>query len=434
MMNQNIKNHRLFWLFLVATALSSNWNQKTTVGQELIDLTHFTRDSITEVKFFLTEVWSRDANARRRAEERFADLSEPARAIVLAYVANRLHDSQPREALAAMNRAIDRDPQFLDGLLIRAHLNLRLRNFDQALVDLRSAVRLSGSIELNDDLKEIMFYRIGRMIGFLEGPVSHRANQDLLNSLSNEVPNFANDQQIAEMKRGINEVLEIFAELIQQVDQRFEQELETQAQINVNLEQTLTQENQNLQQASALLTDQIDQVRNAAIQREAQLSAQFAPIESNLYSLERQMATARIDLSFLYTELAFAQTAPIICPITLQLLRDRIRLAELNLFSIRNSYAMASNQLAGLQAQLQQLQFQTQQQIQGLNQELRQASVRMNRNQRQLARIAGGPEIEPRKREAILNRSDALSTYVTLTPSAIRQDLLDYILELAKNQ
>lgn len=428
------ENHRFLGLFLIVVLTCTHLNPLAGRGQELVDLAHFTQDSIPQVNLFLNELWSRDASARNRIEQAFADIANPSHATALAYVANRLHDNQPRVALSTLDRLINRDPQFLDGLLIRAHLNLRLRNFDQALIDLRSVVRLLSRVELTDEQKNQVFYRIGRMVGFLEGPVSHRANQDLLNSLSEEVTRFANDRQRLELHKGLGEVREIYVDLMKQIEQRFDEELETQARINVNLEQNLNQENQNLQQTLVLLNEQALQVRNEANQHEARLSAQFAPLETNLYSLERQMAAARVDLSFLYTELAIAQTAPVICHITLQLIRDRIRVAELNLLSIRNSYAMASGQLAGLQAQLQQLQFQTQQQVQGLNQEIRQASGRINRNQRQLARIAGGPEIDAQKREAILNRSNALSTYVTLTPSAIRQDLLDHILRLEKNQ
>lgn len=431
-MNLRDKIYRSFWFSLILAATFFSSHKKSSWGQELIDLSHFTADSIPAVKNLLTELWSKELSARNQSNQTFAEMDRPSQATVLAFVANRLNDNQPREALAALDQSIHRDPQFLDGLLIRAHLNLRLRNFDQALVDLRSIVRLMDKVELNDVQKNAVFYRIGRMVGFLEGPVSHRVNQDLLNRLSNEIPNFAGNQQFLEIRKGVDEVLQIYAQMVEQVDQRFEVEIEAQARVNENLQQNLTEENQNLQQVLTAITDQMAQVRNEANQREAQLSAQFAPIEANLYNLERQMAAAQLDLSFLYTELAIAQSAPVICHITLRLLRDRIRVADLNLLSIRNSFAVATGQLNSLQVQIQQVQLQAQQQLQNLNREMKQASGKMNRNQRQLTRIAGGPAIDPQRREAILNRTNALSTYIQLTPSAIRQDLLDHISKLEK--
>jgi len=394
-------------------------------GQELIAPPEITPQCQSVVKNLLIDLWDRDLVSRGQAEQLYEKTDVKSRGIVLAYVANRLHHGQVREAIAAVQELLIRDTDFLDGLLVRAHLNLRIRDFDQASLDLRGAVRLLAGETFSDAQKEEALYRVGRMIGFLEGPVQHRTNRDLSRITIDEVNKVASPAQLQHFNRGLQEIADLHNQLAQATQGRFERELQAQERADAQIEQSLTVENNNLTQVVAGLAQQMAQVRDQGAQRESQLAAQMVPLEASLYSLEGRLSAARFEVFQLQSELILAQNAPFVCHITIAWIRDRLRLAELNLFSMQNSYAVAVSQINNINLQIQQASLQTQRQLQNLEQERRQATGRMNRNQRQLARIARGPEVAGGKREAMENRLVSLASYIQLPPTAIRQDLLD---------
>lgn len=416
-----------YWLLLVLLSGLVTGCQCQLAGQELIAPPDVSPDSKLVVKSLLVDFWDRTPDVRIRAEQSYSQVEQLSREIVLAYVANRLHAGLVRDAIETLDQWLLQEPACLDSILIRAHLNLRIRDFEQASLDLQKGVRLLNSDDWSEKQREESFYRIGRMVGFLEGPVQHRANRDLLNTMLQEVQQVASPAEAVQFKRGVQQILDLHQQNALATQDRFEKELEIQARSDAQREQSLTQENDQLSRWADGITQQVNQVREQGNQREAQLAAQLGPLESNLYNLDAQVASARMQVFQWHSELVMAQNAPIFCPITDAWIRDRLRLAELNLFSLQNSYNLAAGQVRNINLQIQQNALQTTRQLQGLEAERRQAAGRMTRNQRELARIARGPEIPGGKREGMENRLVSLASYIQLSPAAIRQELLDQL-------
>jgi hypothetical protein len=413
------------WLVLILSAIPVAGGRCPIAGQELIEPPTLSPESQPTVKALLVDYWDKSPEIRTQAEQLYGQVPQWSREIVLAYVANRLHGGLVRDAISSLDQWLLQDPGCLDATLIRAHLNLRVRDFDQAILDLRKGVRLLHADQWSDRQREEAFYRIGRMVGFLEGPVQHRANRDLLTTMMQEVQQIAGPAQAAQFKQGLQEILELHRQNALATGERFERELEIQEKSDAQREQSLTQENDQLARVSDGIVQQISQVREQGNQRESQLAAQLGPLEANLYNLDARVSSARFEVLQLHSELVLAQNALIICPITIGWIRDRLRLAELNLFSLQNSYAVAVGQIRNVNLQIQQNSLQTSRHVQSLEVERKQAAGRMNRNQRELARIARGPEVPGGKREAMENRLVSLASYIQLSPAAIRQDLLD---------
>ncbi len=380
---------------------------------------------------FLTNDWPREPAHRKQSKATYDALELPNTEISIAYLINRLHHFQNREALVLAEKLTANQPKSLDGWLIRAHLDALTDNFDQALIDLRSVKKiLTDTPSLVDQQKLDGYRRSGQLLGYLQGPVKARLNPDLLNTTLDFVTQQSKDEELAALDAGRAEVLQRFDTLLKTQNEKTNQELEKQTTVNANLDVTLTNQNQQLLQSSQQLLARQTQLRTEASQRLADLASRTSPLQSNLASIGIQINAVQNDLQLLYTDLYNAQNVPPGYYSPVRYLTDQIRNREFTMYNLQSNAQATGNQLRALQYQIGQTQADYEAQISQLQQQNKKLESTVLRNQNKLAKIAGGPEIADGKKDAVENRLEALTSYIEIPVDLLRQQMLD----LARNQ
>jgi hypothetical protein len=399
----------------------------TTTAQTLIAPPKVSPDSVAAMKTMLIQMWAPGKENRHQVDALFANTQRKNPELTLAYVANRLHDGRPKDALLALDSATVEHPNFLDGWLLKAHLDVLVDEYDSGLVGLRSAKRAFDEGHATQAQRTEFYQRTGELIGYLQAPVAAGVDQKLLNSTIEQLINRASDPDIATFHAAAETVRDQFSQKVKASQDRLAAELQKQAAVDVQVQTTLANQNQNLMQSEQTLRERLGQLQAEFAQQESQLVSQLSPLQSSAIELENQIQSLQLSLQLLYSDLAIAQNQPLVCPITVRSILDQIQRIESNLFGLQTSHQSFIAQYESVQLQIQSVRNQYQGQISEIQRELKRISGTVARNNSKLGKIAAGPKISSGKKVVETNRVSALSSYIKLPADLLRQDLLDQI-------
>ena len=403
------------------------WQHDSVQGRQLVEELTIADSSVVPIEKLLIEHWQPGRVARAAADKIFADANPKDRAIVLAFTAHRLNDFVKLDYLQPLSDLLNRDPNFLDGWLIRAHLNLFAKEFDRSLMDLRTAGRLIARLDLSDEQRQEIFYQVGRMIGYLQGPVAHWANQDLILAVQDQYRGLAEEKQWERFEQGVVDILTEFQQNVNEANQVLTAEFEQEERKDQVKDQMLTQENETLQIRLGDLNQQLAATSNQFAMQEAQLTGQLSPLQSNLVSIENQIQSMQWQRNRLYTDLFLLQSDPYCPPFSINLVLNQIRSIEFSLAGLHANYRNQLGQINGLQWQLQQLQSQRNSETRAIQSQLRRSARRLSDNQKELARIATGPVIPLRTRKSVQTQVTVLKNYIPYSHDLLRQQILEIL-------
>ena len=380
-------------------------------------------------KRLLKDYWEKESGNRDAASVFWANHKSAANSnsdALLAYVYNRMRHARIREALKAATELNELDPRHVDGWLVRIWLETTTDNFNRALVKMGLLKQeLDLQTNLRPDIRSSILRKLGRLVGFMEGPVNRRVNIDTL------------EQAIATIASKLAPPeLQTFNDERKKVIDRFTQVSATNSQTINNekdrLQRVINVETQNLEQAKrdydqriSQLAPQIDQLRLQADQQISVARQQAEPLEREAVSIDTAIANAQSDLNLLYWDLArFDNVAPRRNPNNVFIWRA-IRNRQLDL---NNLYARADAiaiQLADAVARVRQIEFEYGQRIDALNNEINQLGRAKNRSQKRLNKLAKGPVVASGKLQAMDNRVKSILTYDQFPLEMKRQELLN---------
>ena len=133
------------------------------------------------VQAFLNEYWNRSPQNALASETFYRDLKSPSAIVSVAYAVNRIQQNKTNEAKIVAEKITATFPENLDGWMLKSWLNALEDKFDTSLVSIQSLNRqLLANTDLSLESRSSIYSRLGRLIGYLEGPVAHRVNQNLL--------------------------------------------------------------------------------------------------------------------------------------------------------------------------------------------------------------------------------------------------------------
>ena len=380
------------------------------------------------IRRLLNEDWVRGPKIAVRSKTTFESQTRFTDDLLVAYMFNRLRHSQTREAKLAAQELTDRYTDNLDGWMVKTWLNTLTDDFDVALINMRNFKKqIDGQKKLPDETQRRIYRRLGRLVGYFQGPVADRVNDDLL------------DDTILKIVAGLKpEILKTFNEnrdrvLKQHADLMIEQgkktkvildkaELENQAKAA-----QLDRQNQLLDQTQAQLLPQKQKITEDATRQISAVQQQGSQLEQQLSSLAGEISGVQANLQFLYQDLALILNQPPEFRQSTFFLRNQIRNAELSLATLRQNARVASNQLNGLRAQIVQIEATANRQTDEIDKEIKRVNGSKQRNLSELVKIAKGPELAGGKRKSLKSRLRGLRTYDDLALELYRQDMLSQL-------
>ncbi len=393
-------------------------------AQQLIQPPEIKDASREAVKQLLNELWEPGPATRAAAEQEFAAISAPGQDVVLAFVANRLNDSQTRSALSALEASTSRDPKAIDGWLLKSYLHILVRDYDAGMMSLRSAKKAMDPA-MTDPQKNLFFKRAGELMGYLQGPAPRLVNSDVFNSTVEALLADISDAEVQAFTQAAETIANQYADLRVATDESLDEEFERQANADAFRQATLTNENQTHQQTTQELNEQWKRLQEEWREREAQLSAELIPLQSAMSSMESQIYSYQLTLQNLYWDLSLAQNGPAVYPFTVQTILNQIGRVEVSLIQLQSSLQGTLSQYNRVRLQIRELQAVYNQQTSGIQKELKRIENLQKRNQNELTRLASGPRIAGGKRESRESRVAGLRTYIRLSPALLKQELLE---------
>lgn len=422
--HRRLKRPGLQFLFVIALLLL--WNTPAGAYQ-LLSLPEQPNQGATEqiIQTLLNEYWGRAPQNALASEKFYENLSSPPAIVSVAYTVNRLQQNKTNEAKLVAEKITEIFPRNLDGWMLKAWLNALEDNFETSLVAIRSLnQQLIATADLPAEVKTSIYSRLGRLIGYLEGPVAHRVNQNLLFTTTQFIINTAPQNHLREFNSSRTEVQEKYTEIKNNQAQKKTEELSKVAQRDQKIEQILNRENESLSDSEQQLSEEIERIRQDANARISTLESQGSQIEQEQIATSIEIQQREKRLLYLYEQLAILNLGPVSKFWTYDP-RIEIRSIEFQISQKRSDWNGYSFRLRSISEEISRLQFATQQKTASITRELKKINGTRRRNLGKLARIASGPQIADGKKNAMKIRVTSLVTYDEISEELYRQQILD---------
>jgi len=382
------------------------------------------RDSIQTL---LNEYWMRTPPNALASENFYKDLNSRPAIVSVAFAVNRLQQNKTNEAKLVAEKLTETFPKNLDGWMLKAWLNALEDNFEISLVSMQSLnQKVLATPDLPVEVKSSIYSRLGRLIGYLEGPVAHRVNQNLLLTTTQSITKTAPEKHLNEFNLGRAQVFEKYNEIQQNQTLKTNEELVKVAKRDQKIEQLLNRENESLSDSEQKLSEEIERVRQDAGARISTLENQGSEIEQERIATKFEIQKRQNRLFYLYEELALLNLGPV-SQFWAYDPRVEIRNIEFQLSQKRSDWNGYSFQLQNISDEISRLQVFVQQKTNSLGKELKKLNGSRRRNLNKLKRIASGPQIADGKKNAMKIRATSLITYDEISEELYRQQILNQL-------
>ncbi len=331
--------------------------------------------------------------------------------VMLAYSINRMQHNRQRDALAIVKRLNQVEASNADAWMLRIWLEALTDNYDQSLVAITQfRQNFSQPDKIDPETQKELHLRLGRVIGYMQGPVNHKINPDILAAALAAAIDGMTPNQLQRFNSERNKVLAKFDALSKTNAAKLADE-KLKVQINNDLEADKRQkQNKDLQDQASQLMPLIDKARADADDQINNLRAEISPLESQQVTIGNQITDLKSDLSLMYSDLIRLQTNwpnhPDIIWIAANI-RNRERDLS-GLYRQSRDVAARINQLGG---RMRQVRAMANSRIHSLNQQLKQLELTRRKNDRRLNQLSKGPKVATGKKLALDNRVISLKTY-----------------------
>ena len=377
-------------------------------------------------KSLLESGWEKNQTNRDLTGQGFPDQSTD-KGVLLAYTLNRMRHRRYRDALASATKLTISSPEVLEGWILRIWLDTLSDNYEQALAAMRSfKTELTKAKNLDDQTKNEMIKRLGRLFGYLQGPVGANVNVDMVNTTMVTVTNGFDQDQMELFNKNREAVLKQYEDLSKTHNQRISNEEAKATQINVVETQNINNQNVLIDQRVNELQPKIDALEQEAYNKLEQIRAEIAPLQREAALIDSQLNASLYTLNSMFSDYYYFRRYyrrprhPELLYIPIQI-RDQ----QLVVNSLRNQARSINNQIYAAEDRAIQIQNDYDNRIAGISDELEQMGYTRRKNARRLVKLAAGPTVARRKSGALSNRARALKTYDPFPLELVRQQVLE---------
>lgn len=389
-------------------------------------------DRADAVVLLLDEGWSVTPQARQAADSQLAKLQQIAPEDALSLNAGWLvlmHQRRFEEALRTIERHLKVAPDDLRALRAKAWIQTVLKNYPAAMLTAeRMSVALGapapGSVAPADDgesaLREASVGFLGRLLGFLGGPVDGAVHQLERRRLEKRVVDRLDEAERVVFEEARNAVLARFVELTDETSDSTEKALaaataereKTLAEIQADRdrlgdrEKELDDRRKKLQDELQAELASIDRQEQPLVQQQVQLSARAEVLNADLFNYSSQILTLE---SLAAREKDAGLRQQYLNQIaSLSIIASRI---EGDLYSLNRQLQALQGQRVGLQARRRQANVSTSGQLERATKELAELDRRGRRNEGLERRASRPITASTSKTLSLSAQATALSTY-----------------------
>lgn len=372
----------------------------------------------------LTTDWARSPEREKQSKSTFGSAASDDANLLYAYALNRMQHNRHREAKRTTNELTTKYPKHIDGWILHAWLNALTDDFDVCCSNLRSIKKNMGQVNLDVSAQKRAYHRIGSLIGYLEGPVKKRVNEELLAATIALLEKDSPPEVLTSMKKSRLRVDNKFKALAKEQETRTKLELGKVENSNNQEIANLKNENQVYDQSIARIGPEKDRLRKEASEQISSLERQASDLEQQLSGIGNDIRQTSLNLDAMYRDLNRAVNGPFRGQYSVFLIENEIRNAQFNLTSLQNSGVLLTNQLSMARNQIVQTRNAYSNRIKDLENEIKRLSARKKRNGNRLTKLAKGPEIADGKWMAMRNKITALRTFDDIPIELYREELL----------
>ncbi len=389
-------------------------------------------------KRLLNEGWERSPRARTEAQAWFESAPADIRAnsgVRWAYALNRIHHRKFRDAKPLVEELAPQHPSNWDIRYAQIWLATFVDEFEQSLALMQQLKKqMDATGDLGQDQKTEAYFRMGRLIGYMQGPFANRVNRQSLETSVTALLDGAGEQAIRAFTQQRVAVIDQYETLMATRDQKQEKEMETLVRKQqVDLEQQTSLVDQLKQQSTEARSNREKVVGEG----QAEIDGAKAELDSISAEWNRQQSiiiSARLDLDGVWLSIAQIDDAllhesdPVIRH---RLLLDRnyflllAREKESYLYSLRADANAIYSQLGSASANYDRSIAKLRGRVNEIDQMLSSAESSMARANRRIRGLQSEPKVSNTLVATIDATAEALTNYDPFPTDVLKQRLLD---------
>lgn len=379
------------------------------------------------IRQLLSDQWERGPINESQSKQTYANTPRSTPNLMIAYALNRMQHNRVKEASKVLEQLTQSNPKHLDGWMFQVWIDALSDRYDAALIKARTLKKHAAQANLDARRKRALFKRLGRLIGYMQGPVADRVNDDILDDTMNSITAGLKPDVLQAFTESRIQILKQFEDLRKVQGQRTQTELAKEKVKNDNELVALERQIDMFDKTESQLIPEKQQLKQDADTQLSKLEQQESSLEQQLSIISSDIWDTEQDLSYLTTELFNAQQLPPRLRPSLFYLTNQIRNARVTLSALRSNGNQISNQLRLVRAQVIQTRGAYDQRIAEINREIKRVNGAKRRSLARVARLAEGPKVAQGKKDSMKNKITALRTYDELPRLLYRQELLDQL-------
>ena len=374
------------------------------------------------VKFWLDEAWDKGIVNNDKSVQVYKAAAPQNSGVNLAYAVNRLQHNRATQALAAAELAKAADPENLDAIVLLVWLEVLQDDFDEALIEMQSFADVVAKTKVQRSKLDVAYRRLGRLLGYLNGPVAGQCNPDILIRTTERLTQGLDNRQKKILSDQSDAVITKYEQLLKDLSQEVHDSIVKNEAADKASKVALEKQN-NVLEAQ---TDQIQKRRDALeIEGEQKISA----AAQNLPALEAQLQNAILEIDAVRLQIQVNQSALFYGQNNLQ---GSLLANNFNRFQLQQNYLLLNTLRANANAitraiaveqnKINFIRDQYNSELRRLNKDIKKSTNLQKRNTNKLVKIAAGPQPDVGKVKALNNRTSALSIYDPLPLEQYRAD------------
>lgn len=394
-------------------------------------------DEKATARQFLDQYWQRDVQTRRDGERAWQAVEESGNSSGLvekAYVINRIHFDQFREAKTVSQGLTDKLPNDWDAWHLRIWSEMSVGNCNEALVlmqQLKKAVDASSDIDKTQKL--LIYSRLGRLFAFADGPGRAKTRPETLDRTLATIVDGLDDTELGSFEDQRSQSVQMYTSMLDEKSQTIADQVQKSAEDQANTMQQLTAENQVINERQSQLQVEAAAIRERAESEINQLKSRADPLQAELALLDSQIANEQNRAALIANDIAAWLHAAEheTDPVRQRYFYDLAAAAQISLtnqqrliMSLQSQFDAIVGQLDGIRMEIAATENRFGAQLRGLEGESRQLTGRLKRNSRTMSKLG-----DPKPESGYVKRVDAelgrLATFDPFPVEEFRQRMLD---------
>jgi chromosome segregation ATPase len=376
---------------------------------------------------WLDQTWEKNLNNRTQSVELYELVPVDSPTVFLAYAVNRFRHNRIREAGEAVDAALSIAPENLDARLLSVWAKTVRDQYDSAMTSIRTLGKTIQNRNLPAAKLDNTYRRIGRLLGYLQGPVGDQVNQEILRAAIGELSVGLAPHHQELVRQEMNTVITDYEERLKHLDKKVEQSVKENEVAKDADRKLINQENALLKSQDQQIQNRQKQVTDEGKLKIDQAITKLQPLQSELASLEAEIQFARQNTQALQTALFFNLNDPNGSLLQSDVLRYQLQDSFFRLSILgRRADAVAFDLNRGAN-EIAQIRNRYGGELSQLERDLNNSVKKQRRNSKRLAKLANPTKPNNKKVALLNNRISALNSYDQLPLELYRADLLNAI-------